>query len=112
MSFQEAVAACLRNYAEFTGRARRSEYWWFVLFTAIVSGAVSGFSDPIRSLVSAVFWLPGLAVAVRRLHDVGRSGWNLLWTFTIVGIVPVLIWLTTDSIAADNGYGPPPPSLR
>jgi uncharacterized membrane protein YhaH (DUF805 family) len=112
MTFQEAIGACLRQYAEFTGRARRSEYWWFVLFTSIVSGAVSGFGDPIRSLVSAAFWLPGLAVAVRRLHDVGRSGWNLLWVLTIVGVVPVIVWLTTDSDPAENAYGPPPPSLR
>lgn len=112
MTFQEAIVACLRGYADFTGRARRSEYWWFVLFTAIVSSAFSGFGDAVGGLVSAAFWLPGLAAAVRRLHDGGRSGWNLLWSLTIIGIVPVVIWLTTDSQPTDNAYGPPPPSLR
>lgn len=112
MTFQEAIAACLRGYAEFTGRARRSEYWWFVLFTSIVTSAFSGFGDAVGGLASAVLWLPGLAVAVRRLHDTGRSGLNLLWALTIVGLVPIVIWLATDSQPADNAYGPPPPSLR
>lgn len=90
---------CLKQYVDFSGRARRKEYWMFYLFNVIVS-LVLFFVDGligtkihgvgiISSVYSLAVFLPGLAVAVRRLHDIGKSGWNILWIsiFTIVGAI-------------------------
>jgi uncharacterized membrane protein YhaH (DUF805 family) len=82
--FRDSINTCLNKYVTFSGRASRSEYWYFVLFTVLI-GFVSGLVDgiifpgndvsPINSIVSLAVLLPGLSVAVRRLHDIGRSGW-------------------------------------
>jgi uncharacterized membrane protein YhaH (DUF805 family) len=89
MSFTQAVGSVLRQYATFTGRARRSEYWWFYLFTFLVSIAAS-VVDAVLGVVirndlgvvsllsSLAFLLPSIAVGVRRLHDTGRTGWWML----------------------------------
>ena len=101
MGFQEAVATCFRNYAVFEGRARRSEYWWFFLFNVLMQGA-TGLMDAalfgddsvglVNGLYSLAVLLPGLAVAVRRLHDVDRSGWWLLISFIpVIGIVLLIV---------------------
>ena len=120
-SFPGAVRTCLlRKYADFGGRASRGEYWFFVLFAALVTlGAVLGvfaagagphppavlpFVTPFVGLVLAV---PTLAVTVRRLHDTGRSGW-----WYVVGWVPlggfVLLALLLTRGTGDNRYGPDP----
>ena len=62
-------------YAQFEGRASRSEYWWFYLFTVLVTAVADMFGGTLGNLASLAFFLPGLALLVRRLHDVGRSGW-------------------------------------
>jgi uncharacterized membrane protein YhaH (DUF805 family) len=95
MSFQDAVIVCLRKYVDFNGRARRSEYWWFVAFTAVVTTVASvadarvdtpfGSTGLVQGLATLALLLPSLAVSVRRLHDVGQSGWSLLLI-----ILPVL----------------------
>lgn len=106
----------LKKYAVFSGRARRKEYWMFFLFNIIVSffvGLVAGFvgalmgqgpalANAANVLYGLAIVLPALAVAVRRMHDLGRSGW---WV-----IVPVanLIFLCTAGQAGDNQYGPDP----
>lgn len=99
----------LQNYANFNGRARRSEYWYFVLFNIIISivlgfiaGAI-GF-ELLGSLYSLAVLIPSIAVGVRRMHDVGKSGWFI--------IIPIynLILACTDSQAGDNEYGPNPKS--
>jgi uncharacterized membrane protein YhaH (DUF805 family) len=122
MSFQDAVRICLRRkYADFNGRARRSEYWFFVLFTAIVSligsvldtifglrsGAYGG-TGPIQGVLQLALLVPGLAVGARRLHDTGRSGWWLL-----IGIIPIVGWIVlivffVQDSQSDNQYGPNP----
>jgi uncharacterized membrane protein YhaH (DUF805 family) len=97
----------LQNYANFNGRARRSEYWYFVLFNFIISlginliGAAVDF-DMLGNIYSLAVLIPSLAVAVRRMHDVGKSGWFIL--------IPIynLILACTDSQAGDNEYGPNP----
>ena len=80
MSFGEAIKSVFSKYATFSGRARRSEYWYFVLFYFLVSFALG--CIPILSALSVVWWLaiiiPSIAVSVRRLHDIGKSGWNYL----------------------------------
>ena len=84
MPFWTAVKTCFKKYFDFTGRARRSEYWWFVLFTCVVS-MVCSFIDGmlkvaidiefVNIVVCALLFIPGMTVGFRRLHDIGRSGW-------------------------------------
>ena len=113
--------AVLRNYAGFSGRARRTEYWMFVLFNiifAIVAGildnilgiAVPGVGyGPLYGLYVLAMLIPGLAVAVRRLHDTGKSGWMILIALIpLVGGIWLLVLLATDSSSEENEYGPNP----
>jgi uncharacterized membrane protein YhaH (DUF805 family) len=95
-------------YAQFEGRASRSEYWWFYLFTVLVSAAADSLGGTVGNLASLFFLLPGLALVARRLHDTGRSGWWFLLIFTIIGIPVVLYWLVKDSDAGANKYGEGP----
>jgi uncharacterized membrane protein YhaH (DUF805 family) len=118
MNFMDAVRTCLNNYANFSGRARRSEFWWFILFNfaaqiaasivdAVVA-AIIGFSI-LAPLVALALLVPGLAVSVRRLHDTGRSGWwILLGLVPLVGIVVLIIWYATDGQPGPNQYGENP----
>lgn len=83
MDFTQAVQSGFKNYVNFQGRACRSEYWYFVLFIllgGIVTGIIdkSGNSHTFRSLFDLVTLLPALSVAVRRMHDINRSGWWIL----------------------------------
>jgi len=102
MSFADAVKTCLRKYATFTGTASRPEYWWFFLFNSI-GGAVFRLigGNALESLWSLAFLLPGLGVAVRRLHDTGRSAW---WLFT--GLIPpwLIVLLCLEGKQAGNPY--------
>lgn len=110
----------LKKYADFSGRARRKEYWFFTLFNLIISLAL-GFADGMLGLAHSSGWgplggiytlavlIPGLAVSVRRLHDTGRSGWYLLMAFIpCVGGIILLIYFIEDSQPGDNEYGPNP----
>ena len=112
MDFLTAVSTCFRKYATFSGRARRSEYWYFTLFTAVASTALSlifGDQAMIASLFALATLLPGLAVTWRRMHDIGKSGaWSLLAFLPIVGTIIVLIWECKDSQPGSNVYGPNP----
>ena len=79
----DAVSTCLKKYATFTGRASRSEYWYFFLFTiiiAVIAGIIEAVvgSAALGYLVQIAFWIPGLAVSIRRMHDVDKSGWFIL----------------------------------
>ncbi len=112
----------LKKYAVFDGRARRKEYWMFTLFNILIAFAL-GVVDVMAGTVSAealgmgllgtlyslAVLLPGLAVSVRRLHDVGKSGW---WLFIIlvpfVGAIVLFVFSVTDSDPQTNGYGPNP----
>jgi uncharacterized membrane protein YhaH (DUF805 family) len=123
MSFAEAIREGLSKYATFDGRARRSEFWWFLLFFAAVASAASVLDvvlfgidshDPgvISGLTTIGMLIPSLAVNVRRLHDVDRSGW-WLW----LGVVPLLgtllltAWAVQDSHPANNRFGACPKPL-
>jgi len=121
MSFPDAVKICLSKYVDFKGRARRSEYWWFFLFTVLVSivasildailgtdygGSTSG--GVINTIASLALLLPGLAVAIRRLHDTSRVGWwILIGLIPIVGWIILIVFYVQDS-HPDNQYGPSP----
>ena len=121
MDFMTAVRTCFSKYVDFSGRARRSEYWYFALFTFLVNivttvldnivgtdydGTTSG--GLISTVVSLALLLPSLAVGVRRLHDTGRSGWwILIGIIPIIGWILLIVWFCTDS-KPDNQYGPNP----
>lgn len=117
MNFQEAISSGLRNYATFSGRAARSEYWYWTLFTILV-GAAAAILDaaffphldarPIHSLASLVLFLPGLAVSVRRLHDLDRTGWWVLIVLTVIGILLLLIFFCLRGTPGPNRYGEDP----
>ena len=115
MTFVEAIKSAFSNYANFEGRATRSEYWWFYLFAFIintvleVAAELAGDGDFVASLVSMAFALailvPSIAVAARRLHDVNRSGWWQLIALTIIGIIPLLYWLIKKGTDGPNRFG-------
>lgn len=110
-----------KKYAVFSGRSRRKEYWFFVLFNIIVA-FILGFIDGLTGsfsmesgfgLLSAIYtlaaFIPGLAVSVRRLHDTNRSGWWLLLGFIpLVGAIVLIVFFVQDSDAGQNQYGPNP----
>lgn len=114
----------LRKYAVFTGRARRKEYWFFILFNIIVS-IVLGFADGLMGtfsldagigllggLYSLAVLLPSIAVSVRRLHDIGRSGWWLLIALIpIIGAIVLIVFFVLDSNADENEFGANPKAL-
>jgi uncharacterized membrane protein YhaH (DUF805 family) len=118
MGFGEAVQAGFRNYVKFSGRASLPELWYWVLFT-ILGGVVASILDALfsTSLFNPIFGLatllPGIAVVVRRLHDVDRSGWwYLLILIPLVGIIILIVWCAGRGTPDDNRFGPPPPHAR
>lgn len=120
MSFADAVRSVLSQYATFSGRARRSEYWWFALFNLLVSivaaiidvvaGTDFGSGSGVFSvIVTLALLLPSLAVTVRRLHDTERSGWwILIGIIPIVGAIVLLVFMVLDGTPGPNRFGPSP----
>lgn len=120
VGFGEAFPLFLKNYAAFNGRSSRGAYWWLALAYSLISIAVAiadmvlfsnivaslGGSGPISILFSLATLVPSLAIAVRRLHDVGKSGWWLLIMFTIIGIFLLLYWYVQPGQRAENKFGP------
>tara|TARA_B100001113_G_C20918838_1_gene539152 strand:+ start:15 stop:344 length:330 start_codon:yes stop_codon:yes gene_type:complete len=97
----------LKNYAVFNGRARRKEYWMFVLFNTIISfviGFIGGASglDFLSGVYSLIVFIPSIAVAIRRMHDVGKSGW-----FILIPIYNFILAVTAGD-SGDNAYGSDP----
>lgn len=103
----------LKQYADFNGRARRKEYWFFVLFNAIVGVILYFVGVGVLSTIYSIFiFIPSLAVVVRRLHDIGKSGWMILIALIpIAGGIWLLILMFTDSQPGDNEYGPNPKAV-
>ncbi|HWP12811.1 MAG TPA: DUF805 domain-containing protein [Ramlibacter sp.] len=107
MNFSQAVAACLRKYVDFSGRAGRPEFWWFFLFQIIVMIVTGMMSDILNGIAALGLLLPGLAVGARRLHDIGKSAWFLLLgLIPILGFLVLLYWFVQPSAGA-NAYGNP-----
>ena len=114
----------LKQYAEFNGRARRKEYWMFVLFNILISiglfifvgiGAVSGSTTIVSifyglyTLYSLAILLPGIAVTVRRLHDINKSGAYFFIVFIpLIGPIWLLVLMATEGTQGENQYGPDP----
>lgn len=116
MSFIEAVKSVFSQYVGFSGRARRSEYWYFTLFNAIVSIVlsilVSATGSSLFSILSLALVLPGIAVTIRRLHDIGKSGWYILFDcIPLVGAIILIVWFCKDSMPGENQYGPNPKGM-
>lgn len=101
MDFGEAIKVCFNKFADFNGRARRSEFWWFQLFAYLVSGITCGIGG-------LVLLIPLLAVTSRRLHDTGHSGWWQLIQLIPFGFILIIIWGVQDSDPGHNEYGPNP----
>lgn len=98
-----------KKYAEFNGRSTRSEYWYFVLANFILSIILSFFSDTISIIYGLIIIIPSLALGVRRLHDIGKSGWNILWgLLPIIGMIYLIILYCRKSQEVGNVYGPNP----
>lgn len=148
LNFGEAVySAFIKNYANFSGRARRSEYWYFTLFQVVVniiafftpSPTVEVWGQPVSllyCLCNLAFFLPGLTVSVRRLHDIDKSGWNILMLYLMpllsififatsnpylilgwsvgcfIYFIRLTIWFCRDSSEEENDYGPSPKYMQ
>lgn len=108
----------LNQYADFKGRARRKEYWMFSLFNLILAIVVMTLDTifgitieglgygPLYGLYVLATLIPGLAVSVRRLHDIGKSGWMLLIVFIpLIGIIWLIVLAATDGTPGENNYG-------
>ena len=117
MGFGEANRTGLSKYATFSGRARRSEYWFWVLFGTLIGlgaflidrAGAAGWGEAIGDLIGLILLLPTLAVSVRRLHDIDRTGWWLLINFIpLLGIIVLLVWYCTRGTIGLNRYGPDP----
>jgi uncharacterized membrane protein YhaH (DUF805 family) len=118
LGFGAAISTCVAKYALFKGRASRAEFWYFVLFHVAVVVALTLVATLLfgngSSLQAIVFWLsilalivPAIAVTVRRLHDVNRSGWWYWIVLTVVGVLVLVVWLCEPGRAGDNKYGSP-----
>ena len=99
-----------QQYADFKGRARRKEYWMFVLFNFIISFVMSLLGLVVLSWIYTVaVFIPSLAVCVRRLHDIGKSGWWLLISFIpLIGLIWLIVLFVQDSQAGSNEWGANP----
>jgi len=124
MSFGEAVSSGFSNYANFSGRTPRSGYWWWVLFTIIVSVVASVVDNVaglnyenqnagwVSTIAGLALLIPSISVLFRRLHDIGRSGWWwLLGLICCIGQIILFVFAQQDSQPGDNQYGPNPKGL-
>ena len=107
MDFVPAIQSCLAQYASFSGRASRSEFWWFFLFQVLVLIGASIVSELLYGLASLALLLPSLAVGARRLHDIDRSGWWQLLLLTGIGFLLLLFWWVQPSDGQVNAHGEP-----
>ncbi len=108
MTFGESIKICFSKYADFNGRASRSEFWWWFLFIVLASMALSIASEMLSALFSLGTLLPTLAVGARRLHDTDRSGWlQLIWIIPVVGWIFLIVWGAQEGKEA-NRFGPTP----
>jgi len=123
MSIMDATKSCFQQYVGFSGRASRSEYWFFYLsfvvaamgmlvltvVSAFVLDALAGLMGMLTMVTYLGFFLPMLSVTVRRLHDLGKSGWMFLVVLIpIVGGILLLVWFVSDGQPHDNAYGAVP----
>ena len=124
MSFEQIkdnfLNVILNHYADFNGRARRSEYWYFTLVNVCISLVLSllqqitgwNLFGVLSGLVNLALLVPGLALCWRRLHDIGKPGtWYFIIFAPIVGIILMLVWFCQDSQPGENQFGPNPKGM-
>lgn len=115
MTFTQAIKSCFDKYATFSGRASRSEYWWWYLFVFLFTFVVSFVEILVLGPESVVLYLlavaaiyaPWIAVTARRLHDINRSGWWQLLPLTLIGLPVFIYWMCKKSDEQENRFGPP-----
>ena len=109
MDFQTAVKTCLtQKYFDFNGRASRSEFWWFFLAQLIVFLISSVVASVLYLVAVVALFLPGLGASVRRLHDIGKSGWWILVGFIpLIGWIILIYWAVQPGEPNANAYGEP-----
>jgi uncharacterized membrane protein YhaH (DUF805 family) len=108
MDFKTAVTTCLQKFADFSGRARRSEYWWFVLAIVVANIVASFVHLWLGHIVSLAALIPGIAATTRRLHDIGKSGWwQLVYFIPLIGLLLMIYWGVQPSQQASNEWGEP-----
>ena len=97
------------HYADFNGRIGRQEFWMFILFSFLLNVILEVIDiEVLAMVVSLALFVPNIALASRRLHDTGRSGWwQLLWLIPIIGWIILIVWLATKTSPAVNQYGNP-----
>jgi uncharacterized membrane protein YhaH (DUF805 family) len=116
MNFFEAIGSGFRNYVNFSGRAPRSEYWYWTLFAillvlaaVLIDVSIANEQIILTVIAELIIALPGLAVSVRRLHDLDKSGWFVLLAFVpLVGSIILVIWFCMRGTAGSNRFGPDP----
>jgi uncharacterized membrane protein YhaH (DUF805 family) len=101
MTFADSIKTCFSKYADFNGRASRSEFWWWVLFVFLASAGTSIVSSVVSGLFSLAVLLPNIAVGARRLHDTDRSGW-----LQLIAIIPLIGWLVLIYWCVQEGKEP------
>lgn len=108
MNIIEATKLFFIRYADFKGRSRRSEYWWAGLGIGILGAIVTGILGDLSFIWSLATLIPSLAICIRRLHDIGKSGWwYLIGLIPLVGSIILIVWFCQDS-TEDNQWGPNP----
>ena len=111
MNIIEATKLFFVRYADFKGRSRRSEYWWASLSLAVIGAIVGAILGNLSFIWSLAVLVPGIAINVRRLHDIGKSGWYyLIGLIPLVGGIILLVWCCKDSVE-DNEWGPNPKNI-
>lgn len=106
-SFGGAIKTCFNKYADFEGRANRSEYWYWFLFNVLLG--ILSLAPLVAGIISLILFIPSLAVSVRRLHDIGKSGWwYLIGLIPLIGTIILIIFFLQESMEEDNEYGPNP----
>lgn len=116
MGFMEALTSGFKNYVNFSGRSPRSAYWfwvlWMIIFAIITVLIDSQLFDaqpgPINSIFSLATFLPGLAVGIRRLHDLDRTGWWVLIGLTGIGLIVLIVFACLKGTSGPNRFGPDP----
>ena len=116
MNFITAIKLCFIRYAQFSGRASRSEFWFFVLFgilgswiAIIIDTMILNYSwekdGPVYLIFQIIILIPSIAVGARRLHDLNKSGWWQLLVFTIIGLIPLVFWWSKIGENKKNKHG-------
>ncbi|MFW2003748.1 DUF805 domain-containing protein [Acinetobacter baumannii] len=108
-NYQQAIFTCFKKFADFKGRARRREFWYFELFCVLLNLLLSFMNEDLATLAMLITLIPNIAVNVRRLHDIDRSGWWMLIALVpIVGVLLLLFWATQEGNPTANQYGESP----